>query len=814
MMNFTTASTTDPNDCSTVTTKYKDQQVLIIFLSSLAFGVCLFILFFFLRFILWEFGKQNIYKWGRNKQSGQSEEYSENELIISEGRTVEFEVAREHTLFNWFGNYFKLGLKGFRDRVGVDAYLYHIFLLHLVVLMSIYVVICIVVVLPVNQVYCSKKLKSISLITYTSISPCISDCSDTDQSADIIWLHSTMTHLLVFFGLIIGVNYRRILYRYEYKGRSQFNAIQVRHLPRPHNLEETEELRKSLCSHFRETEDDDEAPISIDFAYDVSKYHSLYLKHIEAEKNLQIYQDLDNHYGVKQYIYPKFGKFICCGKPVLASDYFRAQSHKLNQEMEIEKEKSVLSPQSIAFIRFRQGFDAFSIYAKYLLLCGRPRSSQSVYLKQNLWQVRRAPAPNDLNWHNIRTSLLHTTVWYLRWFIINLFILILLIFFTTPASFFQILDILLRSSGIAGGTNNTHTDQESVNFVINFILNKIGFNDSTAFDAVRSLALAYAGPLLQILVASLIPLIVSYASFLEFHWTKSDTMKAAILKTYFFLLIMLLIFPSFALVSFQLVFQLFQEQALINKSVEFTNLTRVAFSPDTGIFFLNYLNISSFFVLVQLFQIPSLLIYLYKKLSARNEVESARSHDSYTYYFKFGIEYAWVLAKITIAIVYGTLFPLITLSGLLYLVIKIGVDRYNLIYQARPQAVFSGRISVHLRALRFLHSSLVLSQIYMLILSVILYGYSVARLGLLCYNVVMLSLTILVLLGVQGFRWFQKYIHDFKLSMRTIFSRSQELHLIGQGRRCDNSGKHAFNYFDFMKTTTKETDSEDTHVVV
>ena len=813
-MNYTSTSDSSQADCSTVTTKYKDEQVLIIFLTSLVFGVLIFIVFFFLRFILWEFGKQNVYKWGRNKQS---EEYSESELILSEGRSVELEVAREHTLFNWLANYFKLGLKGFRERVGVDAYLYHVFLLHLVVLMSIYVVICIVVILTVNKVYCSKNLKSISLITYTSISPCIQDCSGTDSTADIIWLHSTMTHLLVFFGLIIGMNYRRILYRYEYKGRFQFNAIQIRNLPRPHTQAETEEIRKSIRTHFRETEDDDEEPISIDFAFDVSNYHSLHLKYIEAEKNQSIYQDLDNNYGVKQYIYPKFGRFFCWGKAVLASDYFRAQKHRLAQEMQVEKEKAMTSPQSLAFIGFREGFDAFSIYAKYLLLCGRPRSSQSAYLKQNFWQVRRAPAPGDLNWHNIRTSFLHTTVWYIRWFIINLLILILLIFFTTPASVFQILDIILRTSGIAGaGFNATQTDtnQESVNFVINFILNGIGFTNNTAFSAARSLALAYAGPLLQILIGSLIPLIVSYASFLEFHWTKSDTMKAAILKTYFFLLIMLLIFPSFALVSFQIVYQLIQDKAQTNNSIaRFTNLTQVAFSADTGIFFLNYLNISSFFVLIQLFQIPSLLIYLYRKLSARNEAESAQSHDSYTYYFKFGIEYAWVLVKFTIAIVYGTLFPLITLSGLLYLVMKMGVDRYNLIYQARPQPVFSGRISVHLRALRFLHSSLILSQIYMLILSVILYGYSVARLGLLVYNAFMLSLTIIVLLSVQGFRWFQKYVHDFKLSMRTIFTRSQELHLIGQGRRCDNSGRHAFDYFDFIKTTAEETDSHDATVV-
>ncbi|KAI6647317.1 hypothetical protein LOD99_12314 [Oopsacas minuta] len=813
MSNYTT-STSSGADCSTVTTTYKDEQVLIIFLSSLVFGIFLFVIFFILRFILWEFGKQNVYKWGKNKQT---EEYSENDSVIAEDLTTELEVAREHSCFNWVKNYVKFGLRGFRKRVGVDAYLYHLFLLHLVVLMCCYVFVCIVVVLTVNKVYCSKNLVSTSLITHTSISACIADCSGEQSSADIIWLHSTMAHLLVFIGLIIALNYRRILYRYEHKSRFQFNAIQVRNLPRPHSQAEADDIKKSLCKHFSETEDDGESPITIDFAYDVAKYHSLRTKYNDAEKNLLTYEGLDGQYGVKQYIYPRFGKLLGWGEPVLATDYFRAQSHELAKEMQIEKEKAIESPQSLAFIGFPEGFDAFSVSTKYILLCGRPRSSQSVYLKQNLWQVRRAPAPSDINWHNIRTSWFRIAIWYIRWCIINLFVLILLLFFTTPASVFSILDIILRSTGATGNTTHIDNNKESVNFIIDYVLTHIGLGNSTAFDAARSLALAYAAPLLQILVASIIPLMVAYASFLEFHWTKSDTMKAAILKTYSFLLLMLLIFPSFTLVSFNLVFDLIIKESTKNSSIsQFTNLTLIAFSPDTGIFFLNYLNISSFFVLIQLFQIPSLLMYLYRKLSARNEAESLRSHESYTYYFKFGIEYAWVLVKITIAIVYGTLFPIITLSGLLYLIMKMAVDRYNLIYQARSPPEFSGRISVHLRALRFLHASLVLSQIYMLILSIILYGYSLTRSGLLAFNAAMLILTILVLLGVQGIRWFQKYIHDFRISLRTLFTHSHDIHLMrGQSSIFQQSGRHAhaFSYFDIINDATSDTDSQDARVV-
>ena len=808
-------SNSSDTECNVLTTKYKDEQVIIIFISAFVFWLLLVVIFFILRFFLWEFGKQNVYNWGKNKQS---DEYSENEIIRNENETIEMEVAREHTFFNWIVNYFKFGLKGFRLRVGVDAYLYHIFQLHLLFLMACYVVICIVVVLSVNRAYCSEGIPlSDSFITYTSISACI--ITGCRNRSDIVWLHSTMTHLLVLVGLIIALNYRRILYRYEFKGRFQFNSIQIMNVPRPRSELEANDIKKSLSEHFCETENEEEPPVSIDFAYDVGKYHSLHQRHIEAEKNLHTYQDLDEQYQVDQYIYPGFRRFLCWTNPVRAVDYFRSQSNKLAHQKQTEKEKAMQSPQNLVFIAFREGFDALTVYAKYLLFCGRPKSSQSVFLRQNRWQMKRAPAPTDINWDNIGSSTPRLALWYFRWLIINIFVLILLLFFTTPASVFSILDIILRLTIPEVNRTNIAIDTDkdaSINFIINSILGNIGFTNSTAFTAARSLALAYAAPLIQILMASIIPLVVSYAAFLEFHWSKSDTMKAAILKTYSFLLIMLLIFPSFALVSFNVVFQLIINQANTNPNdtiSQFGNLTIIAFSPDTGIFFLNYLNISAFFVIIQIFQIPSLLIYLYRKLSARNEVESKRSHDSYTYYFKFGIEYAWVLVKITIAIVYGTIYPLITVSGFLYLVMKIAVDRYNLIYQARPQPEFSGRISVHLRALRFLHASLILSQVYMLILSIILYGYSVTKIGLLEFNSIMLALTILILLSLQSFRWFQKYIYDFRISIRTLFTRSQDIRLIPQGRHSEQAPKHVYNYFEFIEADKEDSVSEDARVV-
>ena len=814
MSNYYCVTTSMADTCITLTTTYKDQQVYVVFLSSLVFGILLFILFLVLRFLLWEFGKQNIYHWGKDIAVSDNSDASP----LSENNEVEFEVAREHSLFNWIRNYIMFGLNNFRKRVGVDAYLYQLFQLHLLVLMTCYVLICVVIILSVNVAVCSQYTHTLSRIGATSITACLSCGQNGETNFDTIWLHSIMTHVLVVIGLLVGLNYRRILYRYEYKGTFQFNAIQIRHLPSPQDEEEAEKLKRSISKHFVQTAREEEAPTTIDFVYDVAKYDSLHNKVIEAEKSLETYRSLEETYGVRQYIYTGVGRFVCWMKPVRAIDHFRHLITELTDEKEREKEKAISTPQGMVFVGFREGCDLFSLYKQYLLFCGRPKSSESTNLKQNQWEVSRAPAPSDVNWHNIRTSKPAIILWYLRWCAVNFCILVLLIFFTTPTAILTILNQVLGSTLVTNNAtamgSTSSGENNELNTLIEILLGRFSVADNAAFNAVRALTLAYAGPLLQILLASVIPLIVSYAAYLEFHWSKTDTMKATILKTYSFLLIMLLIFPSFSFTSFNILFEgIIKNHANDNQSIDgFRDITTVAFSPDVGIFFMNYLNISTFFVLIQIYRIPALFLYLYRKLSARNEIETQRTHDGYIYIFKFGIEYAWVLVKISIAIVYGTLFPLITVSGLLYLVMKMAVDRYNLIYQARRPREFSGSISVHLRALRFLHVSLLLSQFYILILSIILFSYRAASLSLLAFNSSMIIITTIVLTLLLSFRWFQKYIYDLRFSLKNLMTRSQEMHLIEAARYIEHE-KHIYNYFDFIEMDKTDVLSDEARVV-
>ena len=804
-----------PTYCISINTTYTNQQVLIVFLSSLVFGIFLFILFLVLRFLLWEFGKQNVYHWRRDSIVN---DCAENPLIQNDDTEEEYAVAREHSFFNWIRNYIMLGLNNFREKVGVDAYLYQIFQLHLLLLMMCYVFFCVFIILPVNVAYCSRDDFKISQIVTTSISACLA-CGH--QNLGILWLHSIVNHVLVVIGFSFGLSFLYIYYRCEYKGDFQINAIQIKHVKKPHNQEEAKQILQSLHKHFLQTA---EEPISIEFAYDVAKFDSLNNQLNEAKKSLENYELLEEMYGIKQYVYTGLSRFVSWKKPVVAIDYYEERIEILKCDMEKEKAKALLNPQSVVFVEFPEEFDISIVYNRYISYVPfyRPQSDESRYLNHNRWKVKRAPSPYDLNWANIRTFKLFRAIWYFRLGIVNIGIILFFLFFTTPNGVINILNMILGSVGMSGNTTaNSNSDIEPLYSLIDKLLSRFGISNSTVFDATRSLALAYAGPLLQILLAALIPLIISYAAHYEYRWSKASTMRASICKTYLYLLMMLLVFPSFSFTSYILAMDLIvRNREGANSTMEkFASVTSNAFAPDTGIFFMNYLNISAFFVIIQIFRIPSLLVYLYNKLSARSELETNQSHESYSSLFNFGIEYAWVLAKISIAIVYGSLFPLITVSGLLYLMMKMAVDRYNLIYQARRPRGFSGSTSVHRYAFSFLCLSLLLSEIYILILSIMQFSYKSGSVLLLAINSTMLILTFAFLIVLLILL---KCIRDCRSWVRGIFKKKHGntgYHPIvnlnaDESQLEEPANKHVYNYFNFIEEDkVSETITDETEVM-
>ena len=186
---------------------------------------------------------------------------------------------------------------------------------------------------------------------------------------------------------------------------------------------------------------------------------------------------------------------------------------------------------------------------------------------------------------------------------------------------------------------------------------------------------------------------------------------------------------------------------------------KCAFLPEGGVFFVNYIITSAFFTAFQLLQIPNFVKYLYRKMSARTIYEIKTAKEKFLTPFDFGIQYAWVLVKISIVIAYSTICPLITLAGFLYIVMKFYVDKYNL-YYVHGHAGYLGGVDLHKRAVKFLIWSHVLLQVYILILSIVQVGPTNGQKSLILFNGLVLSLTVSVCIVCLASNCVQKYLLD------------------------------------------------------
>merc|ERR1719433_932271 len=96
------------------------------------------------------------------------------------------------------------------------------------------------------------------------------------------------------------------------------------------------------------------------------------------------------------------------------------------------------------------------------------------------------------------------------------------------------------------------------------------------------------------------------------------------------------------------------------------------------------------------------------------EVPSVRAANLYE--FPFGFNYGWMLLIFALTVAYGVVCPLITPFGLFYLVMKHGVDRYNLYYAYKRSKINK---NIHATAVNCVIVSLLIQQLILLFFNLI-----------------------------------------------------------------------------------------------
>jgi len=378
----------------------------------------------------------------------------------------------------------------------------------------------------------------------------------------------------------------------------------------------------------------------------------------------------------------------CCANSTDALTFYKKEESDYNYEVEREKARVKTKSIGIAFVTFRTLSDAKKMLDDFKNSC-RCFSEPSPSTLSNLlepwhWSVRMAPPPEDIYWENLNES---HRFFFLKTFFINFIVFIFLFFFTSPAYIISQLELILNLKTLSPKLPEKIND--------------------------------FLPTLLLWTLTALLPIIVAYSDWWMGHWRRSVENLSIMRKVFFYLLCMVLILPSVGMTSLRGFFQMFIDEAQSNHTMP-TNSTlkwNCIFLPDNGAFFINYVITSALVgTALEYMRFSELFMYAMRLSFARSVAEIPAVRAANVYEFPFGFNYGWMLLIFALTVAYGVVCPLITPFGLFYLVMKHGVDRYNLYYAYKPSKINK---NIHASAVNMVIVSLLIQQVILLFFNLI-----------------------------------------------------------------------------------------------
>jgi len=210
---------------------------------------------------------------------------------------------------------------------------------------------------------------------------------------------------------------------------------------------------------------------------------------------------------------------------------------------------------------------------------------------------------------------------------------------------------------------------------------------------------------------------------------------------------MVLVLPSLGLTSAK---ALFEWGATVNEGI-YKFRWQCIFVPNNGAFFVNFVITSAFIgTAAELVRLPELLLYAIKLACARSAAERTSVRKSVVWEFQFGCQYAWMLCVFAVMIAFSLPCPLIAPFGLVYLLMKHLVDRYNIYFAYAPSKIDT---NIHASAINYVIVSVILLQCSVLFFTVLRADSLYSELTV--FSLVALFLTLIVFFGRMCFGWFR-----------------------------------------------------------
>uniref|UniRef100_A0A1A7YT88 Transmembrane protein 63C n=2 Tax=Iconisemion striatum TaxID=60296 RepID=A0A1A7YT88_9TELE len=607
-----------------------------VLLINVVLWMMLLLVFSCLRKAAWDYGRLALLMENDSLTSLFYGEPSEKEKSPSESSPSDSET-KDMGFCSWLSSLYHMKDEEIRSKCGIDAVTYLSFQRHILLLMTVVSLLSLAVILPVNF---SGNLQGDSPENFGRTT--LANVSSKDS---FLWLHSIFALVYFIITLLCMAHHST---RLEYREDEKVSrTLMITSIPR--------EISDPglITKHFHEAYPSCTVT-DIRFCFDVHKLMKLDLERRKAMKGRLYFTTKAQKEGKVMIMTHPCSQIFCCDicgfEKVDAEQYYSELEEKRTDEFNAEKNRITMKRLGIAFVTFRDERMTAVIVKDYSCVHCRRRPQQSsvtTVVQSHKWGVGYAPAPSDIIWENLSVC---GSRWWLRCVLLNILLFLLLFFFTTPAIIVNTMD---------------------------------KFNVTRPMESLRSPVITQFFPTLLLWMFSvLLPFIVYYSAFFESHWTRSVENQVTMHKCFFLLVFMVIILPSLGLSSLDLFFTwLFDVHFLDEKEIKF----QCVFLPDNGAFFVNYVITSSLIgTSMELLRIPALTVYAIRLCFAKSQAERIHVKRSQAYEFQFGLEYAWTMCIFAVSMTYSITCPIITPFGLLYVILKHMVDRYNIYYAYVP----------------------------------------------------------------------------------------------------------------------------------
>jgi len=589
-------------------------------------------------------------------------------------------LLEKESFWQWLGATVVMGDEQLMRLAGPDAVQYLRFQKYLLIFISITTLLCICLILPFN--FQGSKQGTDVDFGHTTL-------ANLDPDSSYLYVHITIAFLLFPIAIFIMRRFSESL-GFRDTSLEISHTLQVENIPRERCKEDL--LRQHFYDAFPGIPVKD-----LRVAYDVSKLTTLTAQ-LKDASDARIYAERHNEQSGSEDLemYPlcmaRYCSCFCmaCMTKVDVAEYYTEKEEQLRAEVEKETELAQHTPLGMAFVTFssinhsKMVRDAHRRSAWWHFWCKRnpPMSPLSPSLRPELWRVSYAPLPGDIYWENLSDQRNWLTA---RKIIANSILFIIALFLTTPEYIVTQLDSILYTMF---GTEDTWV---LPGFIKDFL------------------------PTLMIWsFTALMPVLVAYSDRWLGHWYRSEENHSIMIKSFWYLWIIVLIFPTFGFTT---------GMAVIENVLGKDNHTEPVFRwdciflPDSGAFFVNYVITSAFIGSgLELIRVPELLWYGCCLLLSRTEAESGAISRAVAVEFRFGEQYARMLLMLSMVVMYSISCPLITPFGLVYFVFKHLVDKHNLAFVYAHSKINK---NVHRSAINFVMFSVGLLQVFMLSFSFI-----------------------------------------------------------------------------------------------